>query len=1303
RFPFDVSDGTARFQSRRCDFAGAELRIDNERLQAWLDSHTRLARLGVSQLVARIVASRIELSARAQVGDRAATVTARVTLAPADRQRLVLAIDDVRVYGFLPAPAPLIGLGIGLGLGAEAENGTAHPLTVRGVGELEVNPLEQLLWRALPPAGWRLPRYEDATLADARLVDGAIVLRYVTEATTEAVPVAIDEARAATRTGDAHLAEGDVQGALDAYTAAAPSSLAASERQLALLTALPARWGEAELLGARLHAEFPTRPQPILALAAIEAERGLVATAAARYARLAELAEAAGERDDARAAALRAGQLLAARSPREAIPYLERTLAGARDDAEAATLLADAYAADGRWHDLLRLERWRLAQTTDPAVEAAARARIARVWLDQLADPVRARDELERALRSLPDDGALWALMARALGATGETKRALDATARAATLHSGEPKLDLELRAAALAEAAALPEQALDHARAALTISTTIATSAAALSSVAALLARLGRLDEAVNAYQDAIEHAEAAEDDAARAQLLVALAQLARRALDDRHGARAYVERSLAIAPTPPALHLAAELAAEDGRLDDLAELYGQLADQGDSDARVQQAETLLTLRRLPEAAAAAERGVETRPAAWAVLARVYEAMGELGKQRHALEQSTATTGAHSQAARRKLAALRADDDDLPGARALLEAAPSGVKDDDSDGEEARLTVELLVDVLLRQGDDAALDVALGRLAALRPDAAGRARALSAQGTARARLGRPDDALASYRAALALAPDGDDVEVRAGLGEAAHALKRWDEARAALEPLFARGLPPQIERALRLGEIAERQGKPEDALAFYEAALAAGAHAADALRAYHALAGLQRSRGDFAAEARLQVRAAEDERTNEAEAVRASRLVAAAELLRKRANRREEAVELYERALALDPLQMAALDALEAVAAEDKDAERIAQVLGRKVAATARRPAEQRAILGRLALLQDELGRPDAARAAWTRVLELDPAYRPALTWLAADARTRNATDDETAALEKLTALPADAGDPDALASALARLAQLWQARGRGDDAESAARRALSLHAREPRALAVLDDRLVVAGSHEELAALLAVRAEVETDFDTIVELLFRRAALLETIGQSAPAIAAYEQLISLRPSSAMAWQRLAALLRAAGEWAPLAQLLTRLAERHQLDGRRNEAEALYVEVAHLAHDRLGDSERARAVLHKALESEPRSKLALTSLLALARGRNDATEEDMLLGRLAELADDEIGRAQAVSERARARHARGDLDGALQLIGELPPSVTPDGALRLKLEIEEARSQPLDLPALETLRVRAQ
>src|SRR4051812_7103411 len=176
RFPFDVSGGVTRFQSKRCDFGAAELRIDGARLQAWLDGRARLGRLGISELRARLVAGRIELSARARVGDKQAALTARVTLEPAGGQRVVARIADVRLYGFLPAPAPLIGLGIAVGLGAEPD-GKSHALAVRGTGELSLNPLELLLWRTLPPAGWRLPRYRHAALIEATVDERAIVLR----------------------------------------------------------------------------------------------------------------------------------------------------------------------------------------------------------------------------------------------------------------------------------------------------------------------------------------------------------------------------------------------------------------------------------------------------------------------------------------------------------------------------------------------------------------------------------------------------------------------------------------------------------------------------------------------------------------------------------------------------------------------------------------------------------------------------------------------------------------------------------------------------------------------------------------------------------------------------------------------------------------------------------------------------------------------------------------------------------------------------------------------------------------------
>src|SRR5205823_13119497 len=101
------------------------------------------------------------------------------------------------------------------------------------------------------------------------------------------------------------------------------------------------------------------------------------------------------------------------------------------------------------------------------------------------------------------------------------------------------------------------------------------------------------------------------------------------------------------------------------------------------------------------------------------------------------------------------------------------------------------------------------------------------------------------------------------------------------------------------------------------------------------------ALVGIFHARGDFAAEADVLLRFADDARTQESDALRAGRVVAAADVLRKRGGQREQAIACYERALGLDPLQLVALDALESLATETGDIERVAQVLGRKVAAT--------------------------------------------------------------------------------------------------------------------------------------------------------------------------------------------------------------------------------------------------------------------------------------------------------------------------------------------------------------------------
>src|SRR5581483_5060201 len=289
-----------------------------------------------------------------------------------------------------------------------------------------------------------------------------------------------------------------------------------------------------------------------------------------------------------------------------------------------------------------------------------------------------------------------------------------------------------------------------------------------------------------------------------------------------------------------------------------------------------------------------------------------------------------------------------------------------------------------------------------------------------------------------------------------------------------------------------------------------------------------------------------------------------------------------------------------------------------------RKIAATGKRPAQQKAILGRLAQLQAEkLGRPDAAREAYRRALELDPEFRPALAFLAADARARGDVAEEQARLEKLAALPADPADLDGRAAELLRLAQLYVQLNRPSEAEALARRTLDAFPRHPAALELLDELYTKAGRTDDLAGVLGERAAAVPGGSPALDLLHRRAALLDGAGRRREAIAAYQELIALHPGHAASWTRLATLLRLDESWEPLAGVLARLAEQKAADGRGAEAEALYVEAAHLYHDRLRDRDRAQAALERALEVEPRSRVALGGLLALARARDDAFEED--------------------------------------------------------------------------------
>src|SRR6185503_19339894 len=205
--------------------------------------------------------------------------------------------------------------------------------------------------------------------------------------------------------------------------------------------------------------------------------------------------------------------------------------------------------------------------------------------------------------------------------------------------------------------------------------------------------------------------------------------------------------------------------------------------------------------------------------------------------------------------------------------------------------------------------------------------------------------------------------------------------------ALAALRPLIddpstTRDASPELRgQALRLfADLAERAG---DLIA-----------AATALESFAAI-GEAESRGSSGAESRGS--SGENESRGSGRALiggdasvtaRADAVYRAGELFR-RADRGDDAIRCLEAALRISDAHMPALDALEAAWRERRDLERVAVILGRKVAATARHPGRQKPLLSRLGDLQDQLGRPDVARETHQRALELDPMWRPSLRYI--------------------------------------------------------------------------------------------------------------------------------------------------------------------------------------------------------------------------------------------------------------------------------------------------------------------------
>lgn len=1307
RSPLELAAGSARVQNRRGELRSAALSIDEEDIAAWMEARrAAFAACGIGEVTVRVGRDALHVAFTSRVGDHVVDGTARISVAPRGRRSIALAVDEVRMYGYSPVAAPLWGLALlQCALGADA------PPTVIGLGEISIDPLDLTLWRSLPRAGYRLPAHGAARLAAVRTREGRVEIEYrADEEAGEVAPATVGRPCPA---GDELLAANCLDEALTEYRSAAAAAPhpELGARALSILVASPSRWTEAaEVARAELEragtATDAAATEARLVLAAIDAEAHQPKAAAARYTELAFAAQRAGEREDERAALRRAAALFALCDPERATPALERLLSlppsGPETPASRAALaaaaerLAERYFEEDRLDDLERLERRRLDLAFGPDDKARVHVRLAALWLDRRHDRPRAFEELERAIHLAPRSLEAWELAVRLHESIADRPRALAALDRLIEIRAADPAPGAasaaaasHLRAAGLLDGVGDTEAALSRFELAALLDPSLAV---AHVGAARLQGRLGRHADADASFERALGLLpDGAGNEAPRRAVLLEWSAVAR-ARRDLDGARRLLLRAAALGEDREVLAALVEQALADGQLDEAQHLLTRLSDLGDRGAPLRRAGLLLTLDRAAEARAIA-LGARSHDAAAAdrIVADACSALGDGAGRREALDRLLAI--AETPALRLELCRVALDADDLAAAERYLSGAGAAA--------------EVLVaraEILSRRHADAALADVLGQLAALRleegvaHDPSAAARALMDQGAARLRLDQRELAAESFRRALRIA---ESDEARAGLAEAAWRLRRWEEARSAAEPLYQRGIEPRAQIALRLGVIADRRADAEAAREFYRSALEAGAAGADAVRAYDGLIAILTARGDGDEAVQTLLAAADDPRSDETQTARAGRLVGAANLLRRK-GRPAEATPLYERALGLDPSHLGALDALEALAAGDP--ERVASILERKVAATRSRPMDQKAILGRLGmLLADRLARPNEARAAHRRVLTLDPDYRPSLRWLAAAARSAGDRGEEALHLARLAKLPADPAAADGDVDLHARLALLLADAGDDAGAEEAARRALALAPHQPAALEILDGILTRAERLEELEPLLSRRLEAESGFDRSLHFAWRRAALLERLGRREEAARAYDQILRLRPTSARAWERLAALYRETGAWPELVTAQERLAARRATDGEGREAATLLVEAARTALDQLGDRGRAGGLLRKALGIDPRGAAAIDALLALARSGGDQADEESLLARRIETEDDGVRRDALVSELARLRRERGGARAALDGLRATSLESAGDASLRLRAELAiEVGAWPEAASALSEVARRA-
>ncbi len=509
-FPFNVTGGAIRYQRQRLDFAFLDLTVDAE----WIARKFAAAvgRLGeIEELQLGFRHGYLEGQGRIATGQRT-PFTFKIGF-DADGERLALIFYEVRLYGFSPVPAPQIPVL----LARFADESKLLPGARRkGSSGFTADLLPDLARLAAVSRGYRMPSLDQARLSSVEVSPQGLRIRFASGGLPP-VPAADDdlmltlEGARAFFEAEELIARGRLNEARELYLRSGDTQEAhpfAAERLLGLLVADPRAHELVIDVAASLARRRERSGAALWTEAVVRESRGERARAAERYLALCELARKAGEQTSAFFAAEAAARAAADQVPQIAVRALHELLGIRPDHLPSLKALAKASDLAGDRGGAIRAFRRIAALARDPLDSAQAHVELARLSSQTEDDLAGARLHCEASLRLAPDHPDALELLAELCFRSGEHLRAIKSADRLREVALGRHELQRVGRADLFAgKVWELGLKQLDNALLRYREAASLMPAEPEPAYLRARVAeRVGRLQEALAAYQQAVE-----------------------------------------------------------------------------------------------------------------------------------------------------------------------------------------------------------------------------------------------------------------------------------------------------------------------------------------------------------------------------------------------------------------------------------------------------------------------------------------------------------------------------------------------------------------------------------------------------------------------------------------------------------------------------------------------------------------------------------------------------------------------------------------------------------------------------